>query len=394
MLTERQRADYERDGFLVIRDCFDDGEIRRFENAYVKQPPHSVLPAGRTYPEPGRYTLAHSCMADPDLAAVAEHPGVLTPVRELLGDDPILTAFVVYDRTPDGPGLPRHNDYKRWRPVGSSMHWLFTIVPFTDYDEEIGPLFVSPGSHRLDRVRDIGERVLHVDPAVLPEPDSFVDPELGRGDLLLMNMHLWHKAGRNRSKRTRAGFFNKYAAKRYPPATGYYVFNDAAYEALSEAGRDVIAVHSDRPVSRTRMLLERSGPNGPEFLTLRDDAGRLTLPGGPTFLEEAIPDWDYGNYIAPLHAAMREQLQIETPWATYVGDYGEGEELTRLYAYPMNENGFPVPFPGEWLTADDVRSGKLELAYLPAALEDWQAPDVVRGKGVSQAQARIDQYAY
>jgi hypothetical protein len=336
-------------------------------------------------------------MADPDLAAIAEHPEVLSPVRDLLGDDPLLTAFVVYDRTPDGPGLPKHNDYKRWRPVGSSMHWLFTIVPFTDYDEEIGPLCVSPGSHRLDRVRDRGERALHVDPAVVPSDDSFIDPELARGDLLLMNMHTWHKAGPNRSKRARAGFFNKYAAKNYPPATGYYVYNDAAHAALSPKGQRVIAVHSDRPVSHTRMLLERHGRDGSEFLCLRDDTDRLTLPGGPTWREEAIPDWDHGNYIASLHDAMRKQLRVETPWATYVGDYVEGTELTRVYAYTLNDLGFPVPYPGEWLSADDLRSerpGKLALGYLPRALEDWQAPGIVRGKGISQAQARIDQYAY
>jgi hypothetical protein len=94
---------------------------------------------------------------------------------------------------------------------------------------------------------------------------------------------------------------------------------------------------------------------------------------------------------------MRKQLRVETPWATYVGDYVEGTELTRVYAYTLNDLGFPVPYPGEWLSADDLRSerpGKLALGYLPRALEDWQAPGIVRGKGISQAQARIDQYAY
>jgi ectoine hydroxylase-related dioxygenase (phytanoyl-CoA dioxygenase family) len=394
MLTSSQIAQYERDGFLVLRAQFDEAEIESFDRAYKRQPPDSSLPAGKTYPEPGRYTLAHSCMADPDLAAIAEHPSVLGPTQTLLGDDPVLTAFVVYDRTPEGPGLPKHHDYKRWRPVGSSMNWLFTIVPFTDYDDEIGPFYVSPGSHMPERVSDRGERTLHVDPARVPDDGSFIDPELRRGDLLLMNMHCWHKADANHSSRPRAGFFNKYAAKHCPPATGYYLFNDAAHAALSEGGQKVMAVHSDKAIATTRMLLERKGKDGPEYLLVKDKNGGWRFPGGPTWQEQAIPDWDIGNYIASLHTVLREELRIETPWASYVGDYDEGDGLCRLYAYELNQNGFPVPYRGEWLGLDDVRSAQLAHGYAPTAIETWKDPAIVRGKGLTQAQSRIDQFAY
>ena len=398
MLTVDKIASYERDGFLVLRSQFDEAEMRTFERAYPKQAWHTSGPLGKTYPEPARYTLARSCMADPDLAAIAEHPRVLEPVAQLLRDDPILTAFVVYDRTPGGPPIPKHNDYKRWRPVGSSMHWLFAIVPFTDYGAEAGQLFVAPGSHHPQRVEDRGGRALHVEPPPTPADDAFIDPQLKRGDLLLMNMHCWHRAAGNRSKRPRAGFFNKYAAKTCPPATGYYLFNDAAFAALSERGRRLIAVHGDKPIARARMLLQRQGANGAEFLLTRDDDGRLGLPGGPTFDEQAIPDWDLGNYIAAAHAAMRRQVRMETPWATWVGDYDEmvagRPALARLYAYEMNHHGFPVPYAGEWLSADDIRDAKLAHRYVPTAIEEWLRPGVTRGKGISQAQARVDQYAY
>lgn len=393
-LTAEQVGQYERDGFLVLRAQFDAAEIAIFERAYRRHPPHSVLPAGKVYPEPARYTLAKSCLADPDLGAIAEHPRVLAPVAQLLGDEPVLTAFVVYDRTPGGAGLPKHNDYKRWRPVGSSMHWLFAIVPFTDYDAEAGPLYVAPGSHRPERVRDRGGRALHVDPAITPDDAAFVDPGLARGDLLLMNMHCWHRADPNRSKRPRAGFFNKYAAAHRPPATGYYLFDDAAWRALSESHRRLLAVHSDRAIEKTRVVLQRTGRDGPEFVFVRDEAGRLALPGGPTWHEYAIPDWDLGNYVAAAHAALREQLKIETPWLTYVGDYAEGDALTRVYAYELNDLGFPVPYAGEWLSPDEARDAALAQSYVSRALADWMAPGVVRGKGITQAQARVDQYAY
>ena len=384
MLTAAQVAQYVRDGFTVVRGALDDHEIERFAAAFKRHPPlHGPVPG--VYPEPGRYTLAESCMADPDLAFVAEHPTVVDSAATLLGEDPILTAFVVYDRTPGGPGIPMHNDYKRWRPVGSSMNWLFTIVPLDDFDDETGQLFVAPGSHRLERIHDGGGRTLEVNPAIRPDEDSFIDPELKRGDLLLMNMHCWHKAAPNRSKRHRIGFFNKYAAASHPPATGYYPFTDGAFNALSESGKRLMATHSDKPIANARVLLQ----NGDSYL-FHDGK----LPGGPTFHERAIPDWDLGNYIASAHAATRERLKIETPWLTWVGDYDEGDTLCRLYAYELGGQGFPVRYDGEWLSRDQVLDRNLGFGYEAGAIDRWLDPDIVRGKGISQAQARVDQYAY
>lgn len=394
MLTKKQVADYERDGFVVLRSQFDENEIELYDQAYKRQNPHSSIPPNLKYPTAGRYTLAHSCMSDPDLASIAEHPNILDPVETLLQDEPLLTAFVVYDRTPGGPGLPKHNDYKRWRPVGSSMNWLFAIVPFTDYDAEAGQLFVSPGSHNLDRIQDRNTRTLHVEPPVTPSNESFIDPGLCRGDLLLMNMHCWHRAGPNKSKRPRAGFFNKYGGKHSPPATGYYLYNHAAFNALSKNGQKLIAVHDDRPIGITQMLLEKPGRDGSEYLLVRNKQGKWDIPGGKAWEEQAIPDWDVGNYIAPLHAAMRETLRIETPWASYVGDYSAGTELSRVYAYELNHNGFPVPYEGEWLSRDKVADADCASPYLLSCIDAWADPEIIRGKGLTQAQSRIDQFAY
>ena len=128
-----------------------------------------------------------------------------------------------------------------------------------DFDEETGQLFITPGSHHTERLTDRGEGVLHVNEAIRPDR-RFIDPQLKRGDLLFMNMHLWHKAAENRSDRHRRGLFNKYAARRYPPATGYYLFSDSVYQLFTQAGRELIPVHSDKTIETTRLLLERQGP--------------------------------------------------------------------------------------------------------------------------------------
>jgi hypothetical protein len=259
------------------------------------------------------------------------------------------------------------------------------------------------------------ERPLQIHPAVPPAAKDFIDPGLRRGDLLMMNMHLWHSAASNRSKKSRISITNKYCGRHFPPATGYYVFNDAVHDALSPGGRRLIAVHSDKPIGTTRVLLERTRGGEREFLFLRKAPALLlgarrvarrlgitlddtwALPGGVAAPEQAMPEWDIGNYIASGQAHLRERVRIEIPWMTYVGDYDECDHLCRVYAYPLNDNGYSASYaPAEWIPQSRLESGKVRFAhdYTLHAIADWLDPSMIRGKGLSQAASRIDQFAY
>lgn len=314
-LTAEQHAFYQREGYLLIRQAIGEADIVRLEQGVANNPPldGTLDPYAPEYPAPGRYTLATQSLKDPDLAFIVEHRTIVDGAAALLGDDPRLTAYVIYDRTPGGPGLGAHHDYKRWRPVGSSMNWLFTIVPFCDFDVATGPLYIAPRSHLLERVHPGNGVCMEVDPAIKPTAKDFIDPELKRGDLLFMNMHLWHKADGNQSTQHRVGMFNKYAAASCPPATGYYLYEDAVADALSPEGRQLLAVHSNRPITTTRAVLIRYRDGGPE-LFLRETGAALFLPGGLAKDERAIPDWDLGNFISSLQQHLREQVAIDTPW--------------------------------------------------------------------------------
>ncbi|NKC00523.1 MAG: hypothetical protein GKR90_18815 [Pseudomonadales bacterium] len=394
MLDQAQIRQYNEQGYLILKGAITDDEITRLERGVANNPPldGTLDPNAPIYPAPGRYTLASQSARDPDLAFIIEHPDIVGAVREILEDDPVLTAYVIYDRTPEGAGLPPHHDYKRWRPVGSSMHWLFTIVPFCDFDEMTGPLYIAPGSHRTERVHDGETPCLEVGPAIRPKPEDFIDPGLKRGDLLLMNMHLWHRAEPNRSDKHRLGLFNKYAAASFPPATGYYLYHDDVAEALSEEGRKLIAVHSKRDITTTRSVLVREKEETEVFFL--ETTNGLYLPGGLTKDERAIPDWDLGNHIAPCQQHLREQVSIEVPWLSYIGDFEEEDGLCRTYGYTFNDNGFPVAYNGVWLSLSQISKEQLSLGWELEAVERWLDPKFIRGKGLSQAASRVDQFAY
>lgn len=394
MLSRTQIEQFNNQGYLILKGAIDEVDIQRLEQGVANNPPldGTLDPNAPVYPNPGRYTLATQSARDPDLGFIIEHETIVNSARDLLSDDPVLTAYVIYDRTPDGAGLPGHHDYKRWRPVGSSMHWLFTIVPFCDFDEATGPLYIAPGSHRTDRVHSGETPCLEVEPAIRPGDHEFIDPGLQRGDLLLMNMHLWHRADANRSNHHRVGLFNKYAAATHPPATGYYLFHDDVANTLSEEGRKLIAVHSDREIATTRAVLVREREETEVFFL--DTKDGLQLPGGEIEFERAIPDWDLGNFIASCQQYLREQVRIETPWLSYIGDYPEGEGLCRVYGYTFNDNGFPVGYRGSWLPLSKVPIERLCSKWEIEAVGCWLDPKFVRGKGLSQAACRVDQFAY
>ncbi|MEM7253252.1 MAG: phytanoyl-CoA dioxygenase family protein, partial [Pseudomonadota bacterium] len=205
-LTGEQRARYERDGFLVLRNHIGPEKLRRLDRAIEAHVPGDAYAPGKIYPEPAKYTICRQSLANPDLAFIAEDPAVVAPTECLLGDEAHLTAYVGYVRTPHDNGSGAHNDYKRWRPVGSSMNWIFTIIPLTDFDEAIGPLLVAPGSHQLEKVTATGNVWQRAAPTK-PAATDFVDAGLRRGDLLLMNMYTWHQAPPNQSGRRRIGLF-------------------------------------------------------------------------------------------------------------------------------------------------------------------------------------------
>lgn len=405
-LTAEQLADYQRDGFVILRGAIDPADLDRFAAAALRHPPNDQDVPGQEWPGPGRFTLARNAMEDPDLAFLMARPEVTEPMRSVLGADPKVIMFAYYDRTPGGPGLPAHNDYKRWRPIGSSMRWAFAIVPLTDFDEESGRLELARGSHRVAHTADPWAPVLNADRPTRPADEDFVDPELRRGDLAIVDMHCWHRAEPNRSDRHRTGMFTKWCAADHPPATGYFPYTGAVRRALGPDGEHILGVSSDRPISGTRAVIERVKGDQSQFLFFEAD-GRLSLPAGRAVGERSIPDWDDGNFINSLVEALDDQLKTRPPWMSWIGDWDEGASeggddgsagngRSRVYGYRLPAHAWGIQTPGTvWLTAEEVegRAAELEVGFEAEALRGWSAEGVVRGKGVTQALGRADQYA-
>ena len=392
-LSDQQIADYHENGYLIIRNVLAPDEAVELRCIVQEQARCDPYPPSLEYPEPAKYTISGNKMAEPGLASIAEHPAVVDAVECALGQRAYLTAYVAYLRTPGDSGSGAHCDYKRWRPVGSSMNWVFAIIPLTDFDSEYGPFLVSPGSHKLARVVDAEAHVWDLTRPDATQLPPFVDPELKAGDLLLTNEHTWHKAPAGTSTEDRCGIFHKYCAVNAPPAAGYYPYDHAALASLSDAGKRLIPVCFDKPITTTRLLVEC--PAGPEskFLLLHDDENdRWELPGGEGWEEEELVGWDVGARIGSLQALIQTQLDIFVPWMSYIADVEQENGVCRVYGYIDRDRSFDGLIEGgidcDWLTKDHLQNMLGDSDYISQAIDTWQRDDIIRGKGKACNQSK------
>ena len=389
-LSKQQLAFYNENGYLIVRNVLstdEAGELRRIVQQEVQR---EAYPSSLKYPEPSKYTVSGNRMADADMASIVEHPTVVDAVEGLLGQRAHLTAFVAYVRTPGDKGSGAHCDYKRWRPVGSSMNWLFAIIPLTDFDSAYGPFLVSPKSHKLPRVIDEQARILDLTRPDAKQLPPFIDPELKAGDLLLANEHTWHKAPAGTTTEDRCGIFNKYCAVNAPPAAGYYSYNRAAFDSLSDAGKRLLPVCFDKPITTARLLIECPAGGESKFLLLHDkENSRWELPGGAGWEDESV-SWDVGARIGSLQALTKTQLGLDIPWMSYIADVEAEDGVCRLYGYSDANltadsltNGH-----GDWFTKDRLQLMLGESDPICRTIDTWQRDDIIRGKGKACNQSK------
>ena len=391
-LSRQQLADYHQEGYLIVRNVLSAGEAADLRRVVREQVQRGAYPPRLTYPEPAKYTVSGNRMAEPALAAIAEHPVVVDAVESALGGPAHLTASVAYLRTPSDKGGGAHSDYKRWRPVGSSMNWVFAIIPLNDFDTSFGPFMVSPRSHKLPRVIDPGAHVLDLTPPDREQLPPFIDPELRAGDLLVVNGHVWHQAPAGTTSEDRCGIFNKYCAADAPPAAGYYPYNRAAHDALSDAGKRLLPVCFDQPITTTRLLIEKPAGFDSRYLLCRDpDSGVWELPGGEGW-EEDSAGWDVGSRIGSLQALIAAQLGLDVPWMSYIEDWAEEDGVCRVYGFSDDRVRARVPKLAngnrDWFTPGEMRYRFGDCHPICCALDAWERSDIVRGKGKACHQSR------
>jgi len=208
MPDDNIEARFGRDGFLHLKSVFSPAEIARLrasvEAIFDRESPY----AGDVNGDPTKFSLRiNFCARYPELRWIMMHPGLLAPLRTLLGDDFVFLPEMAAHACGYGNW---HKDTSSQERDGHLFHWegdfrmIQVAIYLQDNTDAGGGLTVMPGSHLkrdaliaphpLARARNIARRLTRpVLPKRIVDPGSYQIPSR-TGDLVMFHFRLDHKA--------------------------------------------------------------------------------------------------------------------------------------------------------------------------------------------------------
>lgn len=240
MLTEQQRQDFERDGFLVVPNALSPEMLERL-----------VATTDRLY-EQGRreqglskanHWELRNCLPHEDLfLELLDWPATFPLVADILGWNIHLITSHLIMRAPSPPDADEAWKATGWHRDGGTSpaemqephprllikiaYWLSDLS-----EPGRGAIRLVPGSHRL-----IGR------PAQAPEmPDPYgaVEMRAKAGDAVLFEQRMWHAVGPNRSEMVRKSLFFGYGYRWLRPMD-YVQMPRELLERVSPARRQLL----------------------------------------------------------------------------------------------------------------------------------------------------------
>lgn len=156
-LTKQQVADYQRDGFVVLPNCYSAEEVAALRadterlcrvsecETIFRERSGAVRSLFRVHETDGP-------VASPQYRALARTPRVLRPVMQLQDSDEIYISHTKVNTKSalEGSGWLWHQDFGYWVHDGYPQDDMVTaLVLLSDTQEIHGSLYMIPGSHRL-----------------------------------------------------------------------------------------------------------------------------------------------------------------------------------------------------------------------------------------------------
>ncbi len=154
-LSAGQLADYEKNGFLLLENVFDEQEVKGLMDEVLKMTKDPKIAASKeAITEPGSNAVrsifrVHAL--NKVLERLSRDPRLIHVARQILGSE----VYLHQTRANMKPGFKGkefywHSDFETWHTEDGmpQMRALSCSVLLTDNNECNGPLMVVPGSHR------------------------------------------------------------------------------------------------------------------------------------------------------------------------------------------------------------------------------------------------------
>jgi len=242
--TDHELADYERDGFYVVRRLFDPDEIDKLLRFAKEDPSFASSLYGRKDAEGNETKLALWNYAGDDLYSMfARSPRIVDRMEQALGGEVYLYHMKMMLKEPRvGGAWEWHQDYGYWYHNGCLLPLLAScLIAVGRANQANGCLQVLRGSHQLGRIDhgktgdQTGADMERVNVAL--ERMALVHVECEPGDAIFFDSNLLHRSDMNRSDEPRWSLICCYNARRNDP---YKESRHPRYTRLAKVADDAI----------------------------------------------------------------------------------------------------------------------------------------------------------
>ncbi len=232
MLTDAQRAAYERDGFIVVPDVFtpaEIGELRRVTDDFVRQAAQITandavydLEDSHSPAEPRVRRLKAPHLIHPAYFRASRNDNVVAILKDLWGTVRFDTGKLNMKSAGYGAPIEWHQDWAFYPHTNEDLAAVGIMID--DVDIENGPMMVVPGSHKgpiHDHHGPNGRFCGAMDPETCDIDLSSAQPCLGKaGAITVHHVRAVHGSATNFSGRPRRFLLFQYRAADAWPLLG------------------------------------------------------------------------------------------------------------------------------------------------------------------------------
>jgi ectoine hydroxylase-related dioxygenase (phytanoyl-CoA dioxygenase family) len=259
-LPGQARAALDNDGFTVLPGILTPAEIaamnaRLDEAIAAAKELCGTDPRRNPYPRYAAFDGDETVLKDlvnraAEFDTAFSHPGVMTAVRHVLGDNMKLSYLHMRQPAPGAGHQDLHLDTYEDPAVHPVHYFCNTIWMLDDFTEDNGPTRFVPRSHRwgTDPRSGMGDPYAEHPDQVLVTGQA--------GSVIVFDGHVWHGGTRNHSGTRRRGLFCAWVHRTaYPIDDQRKLLCPQTYARLDDARRFLLDVHGASPLEPPDMFV-------------------------------------------------------------------------------------------------------------------------------------------
>ena len=220
MLNDSQIQDYERDGFIILRDFFDAHEVAPLLDAYRKDPSVNGTMYGMVDEQGLPHPICIWTELGDDIIGMIPRIARMVDATEALLGEPCYHWHSKMTVKPPGcdAHVDWHQDFASWYDDGVPFPRLLTIgIAVEPATNANGCLQLVPGSHKISRmdhndIRSFRSRIRHAQ-----ETLGLAYCEMNTGDAVLFHCNTLHGSAGNTTDTSRLMLFASYNAASNEP---------------------------------------------------------------------------------------------------------------------------------------------------------------------------------